>query len=194
MTGLIMTVSVSLLFPDKIPFDWEQTRAINAETASATSTITGVGSDSDNVNESPVRGSEEKKISADVAPSPHHNTHARVLPTMAHEDAEKAADLADENDPHSPGLKSAFRLAVVASIILIFIMDFIVPIPMFLSHYTFSKGFFTFWVVLGFLWVFASSFISVILPIVETAGFFREVSTEMLADIKGGKGRQDDDE
>jgi len=54
---------------------------------------------------------------------------------------------------------------------------------MFLSHYVFSRGFFTAWVVIGFLWVFVSTAISVILPLVETAGFFRRLGGQVF----GGK-------
>ena len=59
-------------------------------------------------------------------------------------------------------------------------MDFLVPIPMFLSHYIFSQGFFVAWVVLTFCWVFCSTAISVILPIWETAGFFRDLYGEIV--------------
>lgn len=56
--------------------------------------------------------------------------------------------------------------------------------PMFFSHYVFSKGFFTAWVVVSFIWVFASTGISVILPIVETAGFFKKFAREVAADLR----------
>lgn len=53
---------------------------------------------------------------------------------------------------------------------------------MFLAHYIFSKGFFIAWVVITFIIVFMSAAVSVILPIVETMGFFRKLFTE----IRGG--------
>ena len=55
--------------------------------------------------------------------------------------------------------------------------------PMFFSHYIFSKGFFTAWVIISFIWVFASTAISVILPIVETAGFFKRLVGEIARDF-----------
>jgi urea-proton symporter len=45
-------------------------------------------------------------------------------------------------------LRAALKVAIIASIVIPFIMDFLVPIPMFLSHYIFSKAFFTAWVVI----------------------------------------------
>jgi hypothetical protein len=68
-----------------------------------------------------------------------------------------------------------------------YIMDFLIPIPMFLSHYIFSEKFFTAWVVISFIWVFSSAIISVVLPIWETRGFFRQLFTEIMADLRGRK-------
>lgn len=54
---------------------------------------------------------------------------------------------------------------------------------MFLSHYVFSKGFFTAWVIISFIWVFVSSAISVILPLVETSGFFKRFFREVIGEF-----------
>jgi urea-proton symporter len=72
-------------------------------------------------------------------------------------------------------LWSVFKDACIASFVLSFIMDFIISIPMFLSHYLFSRAFFTALVVISFIWVFSSAFISVVLPIQETRDLFREL-------------------
>jgi len=43
-----------------------------------------------------------------------------------------------------------------------------------------------------FIWVFASSFISILLPIIEVRGFFAELAREIVADMRGkraGKGK-----
>jgi hypothetical protein len=72
----------------------------------------------------------------------------------------------DANIEHHPSeLNSAFKLARWASGVLTSLMDFLIPIPMFLSHYVFSKGFFTGWVIVSFIWVFNSAAIGIILPI-----------------------------
>jgi hypothetical protein len=72
---------------------------------------------------------------------------------------------------------------------------------MFLSHYVFSKGFFStlsdhlrpvdvetdfapaFWIVLSFIWVFCSTAISVILPLVEARGFFVDFYKKVRGDF-----------
>jgi len=112
MTGLIVTVSVSLVFPDKTAADnWTTTRSINAE---------------------------NRNIAGEK--------HDASLPTVAAEDLELAEMEAIEEEPRK--LKSALTLAIAASFAISFVMDFLVPMPMFFSHYIFSSGFFTGWVVI----------------------------------------------
>lgn len=67
--------------------------------------------------------------------------------------------------------------------------DFLIPMPMFFSHYTFSKGFFVGWVIITFIWVLSSTAISVVMPILETAGFFKTLCREIMADISGKRKR-----
>jgi len=55
---------------------------------------------------------------------------------------------------------------------------------MFFTHYIFSKGFFIAWVVITFIIVFMSAAVSVILPIVETLGFFKKLVGEIAADFR----------
>ena len=112
MTGLIVTVSVSLIFPDKTASgNWSTTRSINAENRN-------VG--------------DEK--------------HDASLATVAAEDQELGEMAALEEEPKK--LKGALKLAIGASFAISFVMDFLVPMPMFFSHYIFSSGFFTGWVVI----------------------------------------------
>ena len=78
-------------------------------------------------------------------------------------------------DDTPSSLRSAFKLACISSFVLTFILDFLLPMPMFFSHYIFSKGFFTAWVVISFVWVFVSSMISCFLPIWETRTFWGQL-------------------
>jgi len=55
---------------------------------------------------------------------------------------------------------------------------------MFLSHYIFSKGFFTAWIIISFIWVFCSTAISVILPLVEARGFFAKFYRKLRGDLR----------
>lgn len=188
-SGLILTVAVSLIKPQN--FDWAITRSINAEAVM--------------VVESQPEQKQEGKHDAETAviepsddektPAPEKDTSStpslsepvpQSHPSTAiaeHEDAERAADRLIEESPNS--LRGAFKLACIASFVLTFIMDFLIPMPMFFSHYVFSKGFFTGWVVISFIWVFVSTAISVVLPVVETAGFLKQFAKDVFGGKKG---------
>jgi hypothetical protein len=49
----------------------------------------------------------------------------------------------------------------------------------------FSKGFFTAWIIISFLWVFVSTGISVILPVFEAAGFLGQFARDVFGGRKG---------
>lgn len=176
LTGLIVTVSVSLLAPDRETFDWTSTRAINNNTPSALSPQSSSSASDKDVSEKP--------LPDDLSHSRDHDEKHHPLPPTADEENQSLADATCIDDPTT--LRSAFRTACIASFVLTFIMDFLIPIPMFLSHYIFSQGFFTAWVVLTFMWVFCSTAISVLLPLWETRGFFGGLAREIV----GGKGRK----
>ncbi|KAF1949428.1 hypothetical protein CC80DRAFT_520522 [Byssothecium circinans] len=146
MTVLIVTVAVSLIRPDK--FDWEVTRSINAILVT------------------------QGRKSAPSSESPKPTLTPTPAITSETEQALRI-EFGAENEPSK--LRSAFKLACIASFVLTFIMDCLIPMPMFFSQYIFSKGFFTAWVVISFLWVFGSTFVSCFLPIWETRSFFGEL-------------------
>ncbi|RWQ96725.1 Sodium:solute symporter family-domain-containing protein [Paecilomyces variotii] len=150
LTGLLVSVVVSVIKPDD--FDWEITRAINAPAAGENPIIVQTGGE-----------------------DPNHNHN---LQTVQDEEKEMIEDEAVVDDPKR--LRRAFILAVTASTVLSFIMDFLIPIPMFLSHYVFSKGFFIAWVVISFIWVFGAVALCGILPIWETRRFFKELFIEIF--------------
>lgn len=77
-------------------------------------------------------------------------------------------------------LRGAFKFAAISSIILTLLMDFVIPIPMFLSHYKFSKGFFIRWVMTSCIWVFCSLVICTLLPIWEAKGLFVDFWRELV--------------
>jgi urea-proton symporter len=121
---------------------------------------------------------ESTKSSVCESPSPSGD-----LAKVRDEEKEVQNDIATEEEPSK--LHSAFKIACIASFVITFIMDFLVPMPMFFAKYVFSQGFFTAWVAVSFVWTFCSAAISTILPIVETAGFFKELVVEICADLKG---------
>ena len=167
MTGLILTVAVSLFKPEPV-LSWDTTRSINAPSLLATT---------------PSSDSIDKKSTEKHNPNNNNNNH---LPTLLRsQDPEIQEDDLITSEPHK--LRRAFKLACIASFLLTFSMDFLIPIPMFLSHYIFSQGFFTAWVVVTFCWVFCSTAISVILPVWETAGFFARLWKEVVVVRRDGR-------
>ncbi|KAL4962040.1 sodium:solute symporter family protein [Aspergillus stella-maris] len=145
-TGLVLTVTISLIRPDD--FNWERTRAINAPSPSPSTTI---------VSES--QPTDPKPPTIETVP-------------------EDPADKKLTEDPSA--LQRTFVLAVIVSTVLSLIMDIIIPIPMFLSHYVFSRGFFTGWVVISFIWVFVAFILCGVLPIWETRVFWGNMVRRMV--------------
>lgn len=178
-TGAIVSVAVSLIWPQN--FDWAVTRAMNSKpiealAAETTETIAPV----QHLRGPPMHSDNEKeKEGLDDAPTP---PNGRTTIDSS-DDGESLYDPEADIEEHPTKLKGAFMVACVASFVLTFITDFLIPIPMFLSHYVLSRGFFTAWIVISFLWVFASTGISVILPLVEAAGFVGEFSRSVRKDF-----------
>jgi hypothetical protein len=186
LTGLIVTCVVSWIKPDN--FDWSVTRDINAVSALYGDVVPGpnLGVVSEAANTTPDHGPRNsssanhgEKHDDDQEPrDPNHNAQ---LPTVIDEEKEEAEDQAILDNPQS--LQRTYVFALVLSAVLSISMDVIIPVPMFLSHYIYSKGFFTFYVVVSFIWVFAALFMCGILPIWETRTFWRE----LFGEIFGGK-------
>ncbi|KAJ6045802.1 hypothetical protein N7499_003705 [Penicillium canescens] len=151
MTGLILSVIISYIKPDNT-FEWDVTRAINAPGTGQSVLIVQTDGKNDGQNDD--------------------------LATFQAGEKEVLEDAAVIDDPKK--LKNAFVIAVVTSLVLSFIMDFLIPIPMFLSHYIFSRSFFTAWVIISFIWVFGAMTLCGILPILETRRFFKHVFLQML--------------
>jgi hypothetical protein len=167
MTGLIVTTTITLIKPDN--FDWEVTRAINAVVTD------GVGQDDTpkDATTPELSDSGEKKIATESSTQP--AAAAAELPPHL------APTLEEQDDPQT--LRRAFKLACISAFLLTFILDFLLPMPMFFSEYIFSKGFFTGWVVVSFIWVFCSSAISCLLPIWETRHSFGALLKKIGADF-----------
>jgi hypothetical protein len=168
MTGLIVTTTITLIKPDN--FDWEITRAINAV---VTDGVDNAATPRD-ASTPELSDAGEKKIAADATTQP--EAAAAELPHHL------APPLEEEDDPST--LRRAFKLACISAFLLTFILDFLLPMPMFFSHYIFSQGFFTAWVVVSFIWVFASSAISCLLPIWETRGSFARLFRKIGEDLR----------
>lgn len=173
MTGIILTVVISYIKPDN--FDWEITRAINAKNATIIADSDSASSQAAPAPAETVDGKEGDPEKAAETSGTVPATPAAVLTTTP--------DPSTVPPPHE--LASSLRLALIASSVLTFVFVILIPMPMFGSHYIFSKHFFTGWVVISFMWVFTSTFISVLLPLWETRNFFTELAGKITHDLRG---------
>lgn len=83
-------------------------------------------------------------------------------------------DVSLEHQENSTLLRSRKR-SIIASISLTLILLVIWPIPMYASGYVFSKGFFTGWVVVLFLWAFFAASTITLIPVWEGRGAITKI-------------------
>lgn len=160
--GAIVASVITLIWPDN--YDFDGTRSINnANHTHHMSTKRSVSTPEEN-------GNDEVEKDGTITPV---------------EKEEGEIKDAEEEDEDPVQLARAVKIAVIAGVALSAILIFILPIPMFLSHYIFSKGFFTFWIVLGILWAFVGAFITVVLPVWESRHSLVFVGRGILADLSG---------
>ncbi|KAH6693423.1 urea active transporter [Plectosphaerella plurivora] len=97
-----------------------------------------------------------------------------------------AQALAEERIKLDRAAKIARYLCVGLTIALLVIW----PMPMFGSSYIFSKKFFTGWVVVGITWLFATSGMTIILPLWESRSTISRTSRAMFKDLLGLTGKR----
>jgi len=87
----------------------------------------------------------------------------------------------EEEDPAklNAAMKTAYTWAWALTAVLIFLF----PLPLLGERYIFSTSFFTFWVVIGFMWTWVAALTVIIWPIFESIGGVATIFTNML----GGK-------
>ncbi|RDX48959.1 Na+/solute symporter [Lentinus brumalis] len=169
LTGLLfsglITGFVSLAKPAK--YDFADTRAIavyddDASTAETASDQDESGSGSA-VEKSPPGDKEATKgaISAEV-----------VLVKTGNDEALDAS--------HAE-LEKVFKRAAWYSLALTVAVAILVPIPMFFSHYVFSKGFYTFWVACTIIWAAMSGIWCMVLPLWESRAEIMIIARGVLA-------------
>ncbi|KAH9837660.1 Na+/solute symporter [Rhodofomes roseus] len=165
LTGLLfsglITVFVSLAKPAN--YDFADTRAI-----AVYEDVEGDGSISDKSvddNIKPDKNPYDEKQSAVVA-------EARPVGAAPHQP--RLAASREE-------LKRVFKRAAWYSLALTLIVAIIVPLPMFFSHYIFSKAFYKFWVACTIIWVGMSGVFCIILPIWESRKEIQLISVGVLS-------------
>ncbi|KAG2056983.1 Na+/solute symporter [Suillus hirtellus] len=170
-SGAIIAAVVTLIKPDN-EFDWSATKRINPRAremdrkrATLPDSASGPGSNS------PVEKEKQEDAAVDVASAEDDTT----IDVPAEESAE---------------LQKSLKVATWASLILTFIVLFLIPIPMFLSHYVFSLNFFKGWIIICVVWLFVAAGITSILPLWESRAAMKDIFLGMVRDIFGGGARK----
>ncbi|KAF8130263.1 Na+/solute symporter [Boletus edulis] len=88
------------------------------------------------------------------------------------------SDASKDEEEQIASLQRVFKKAFVYSTVFTAIVIVIVPLPMFFSHYVFSREFYTFWTACSIIWVFASGTFCIILPLWESR---KEMATILKA-------------
>ncbi|KAI0351204.1 Na+/solute symporter [Trametes cingulata] len=154
LTGLLfsglITVFVSLARPAK--YDFAETRAIAVYDDGSS------GAPASRQSGSETSSQAEKEPSKDAVT-------AEVVPVEADLDDRQPSGAQDVTRAE---LKRVFRRAAWYSLALTVAVAVIVPLPMYFSHYVFSRGFYTFWVACTTIWAAMSGIFCMILPLWES--------------------------
>lgn len=162
LTPLVTIPVLTFVFKPQ-NFDWEALKTIalvdeDEELAEAE----GVHYDSEKMShEDSPHGSNE--------PSPQNQHPAVSLRLHTSQVAQEIANINERffNDENEKVNKN-FKFAVIMCLFLTFSLLVLWPMPMYGSGYIFSKPFFRGWIVVLFIWIFISSYIVIIGPIIES--------------------------
>ncbi|KAF2086670.1 Na+/solute symporter [Saccharata proteae CBS 121410] len=101
-------------------------------------------------------------------------------------------------EPMDPVLvRKGERLAGTANIVFVLVAMILVPFTLFGTRYIYNKAFFTGWITVSFIWVWASMCICVIYPVVESRNALFVVTSGMVTDLgavlgfKSKRGKKD---
>ncbi|BEI81538.1 hypothetical protein CcaverHIS002_0206980 [Cutaneotrichosporon cavernicola] len=159
--GGIVTVVGSMIWP--ADFDWEITRAINADAGRKAAKLTEDPiSENSSVTEVRLPSSGEKKDSVDG--------------TIADTEAQNISDDAS--------LRKAFRLAAYSALSLTFILLFAVPMPQFFTSYIYTQAGFTAWVCIVMMWLFAGMIAVGLYPLYEAREGLASVCRGIYRDLR----------
>ncbi|KAJ3930163.1 MAG: Na+/solute symporter [Lentinula lateritia] len=96
--------------------------------------------------------------------------------------------LVDGNVVDISVLKEGFKRAAWYSLALTLIVTIVVPLPMFFSHYVYSKPFYAFWVSVSIIWVLLSGVFSVLLPVWESRQEMFDIIVGVNESLRRSKG------
>jgi len=100
---------------------------------------------------------------------------------------EEDKDVLDPAETDEVKLNRAANIAYWSSIVLTIVLIVVWPIPMFLSKYVFSEGFFTGWVSFGMAWAIIAAITVIFLPIFESRAGIMYMLKGMGGDVTGKK-------
>jgi len=153
--GLIAFIA-SVVWPED--FDWSITRKLNAPVHSKTASSSSyeVHEEKDN----------EKDLDITVEP---------VAVSSARQTEE------DELDPVA--LHKAYVFASTSSLILLLVLIFLIPLPLFFAQTVYSEKGYTAWVAIGIAWVFCSIVAVVIYPVFESRHALIQITRGIYIDL-----------
>ncbi|MCJ1258802.1 urea active transporter [Lignoscripta atroalba] len=180
-TGALIATLLTFLFPKKHsttdPDSVARTNKINGIAPPSESTPTNLA---DAITSS--SSSTKEKLSTPPSPSASTNdpTPTPLPPSLS----------PPQFPPMDPLLvRRGETLALTANLIFLVVAILLVPFSLFGTQYIFSRGFFTGWVVVSFLWVWCSMVICVVWPVVESRGALWGIGRGVWRDLRTGGGK-----
>ncbi|KAL4894700.1 Sodium:solute symporter family-domain-containing protein [Aspergillus ambiguus] len=178
--GIISSVVLSFMFPGKHvstdPAHMELSSMVNG---------TAVGPDRIE-SPTPANQEEKKTTRSGINEVFHSPTSESEHPTK-----NEIVDFLESKqiEPMDPLLvEKAERFAWTANAVFVLIAVVLVPFSLFGTQYIYNKPFFTGWVVVSLIWIWASVLICVVYPVVESAGALRDISSGLWADVRATVG------
>jgi len=163
----ILTIGISLWKPDN--YDFAGTRAI-AEVDDGETNVEREGTDLQEIESA---SDDKKENEKDVSSS-----------SSAVEEAKRVYGTTEEE---RMVLQKVFKRAVVYSLLFTGCVAIVLPLPMFFSHYIFSKKFYAFWVACTIIWVLLAGAFCIILPIWESRAEIWVIVSGCLGYLANGK-------
>ncbi|CZT24017.1 probable solute symporter family transporter [Ramularia collo-cygni] len=178
--GLLMAVVLSYTFPAK----YVSTDARHIERSNKIQGIAPLQANQPKV-ESPGVVHESGMSSVEKKPVGEEKLQPGEPPSPTDDDIVGSLDTAENTQPmDSQEVKKGEKLAWTANIIFISMAVILVPFTLFGTGYVYSKSFFTGWVVVSFIWIWLSTMICVVYPVVESTGALGEISVGLSKDVK----------
>ncbi|EIN11217.1 hypothetical protein PUNSTDRAFT_141660 [Punctularia strigosozonata HHB-11173 SS5] len=179
VTGLlfsgVITVVVSLLGHQRYDFAGTRAIAVVDPVDEEDSGVQGVPAEREDSASSSAGGQEKNAKDPEAG-----NTTVTTIPVAS--ETMPPFSSGGTRPPASPEvLQAVYKKAAWMALALTLCVTIIVPLPMFFSHYVFSKSFFTFWIACTIIWAFLSGTFCIVLPVIESR---RQILTIARASFK----------